>query len=112
MEILEEIKRLKQRGALVIVEGPKDRQALERLGIMNVLTLSRKPVFAVVEEAAEAGEVVILTDFDAKGEELYGRLASDLRRHGVKVDNRLRNLLLKSRLSHVEGLVSFLRENV
>ncbi len=99
---------LRDSGKEVIVEGKKDRQALEFFGIENITTLSSQPLFAVVEGVAGRGkDVVILTDMDRKGKELYGRLAKRLADHGVRIDRRFRGFLQKQRLSHIEGLVSF-----
>ena len=36
----------------IVVEGPKDKQALEVIGAREVFTLSRKPLFAIAEEVA------------------------------------------------------------
>ncbi len=106
-ELLDEIKK---KGLLVLVEGQKDKRALEQLGISNVLSLKR-PLYAVVEEiASKAKEVVLLTDLDEEGKKLYHRLSVDLQRHGVKINNKLREFLFKTELRHVEGLVSYLQD--
>ncbi|MBW2970201.1 toprim domain-containing protein [Candidatus Woesearchaeota archaeon] len=99
---------IKKRDLLVIVEGIKDVRALNALGITNVMSL-KKPLFAVVEEvASKAKEVVILTDLDEEGKKLYHELFVHLQKHGVKVDNRLREFLFKTELRQVEGLLSYL----
>lgn len=104
-ELLDDIR---EKGLLVLVEGPKDRSALERFGVTNVLCI-KKPLFAVVEEIAErAKEVVILTDLDAEGRRLFARLRRDVQKFGVRVDNRLREVLFKTKLRQVEGLPSYL----
>jgi 5S rRNA maturation endonuclease (ribonuclease M5) len=105
MELLDDIKR---KGLLVIVEGPKDKAALEALGITNILSL-KKPLFSVVEEVASiAKEVVLLTDLDEEGKKLYHELSSALQRHRVKVNNLLREFLFKTKLRHIEGLPSYI----
>lgn len=113
MEEKEEIKRLieeiKENDLLVIVEGPKDARELKKFGIAKIITLSRKPLFAVVEEAANNEEVAILTDLDAKGKELYHKLSRDLQSHGVKINNKLREYLFTTKLSHIEGLGTYLK---
>ena len=106
-ELLDEIKR---KGLLIIVEGPKDKRALEELGLERVFSL-KKPLFAVVEEIADnEKEVVLLTDLDEEGKKLYHKLSVDLQRHGVKVNNKLREFLFKTKLRHIEGLNSYLQE--
>lgn len=99
------IQRLQQSNKLVIVEGKKDLNALNRLGIRNVLTLN-KPLFAVVEEVASlTNECVVLTDLDREGRELYSRLSKNLRHNGVKVDDGFRNFLFKNtKLRQIEGM--------
>ena len=111
-ELIEELKELKNSGKLIVIEGLKDKRALKNLGIENTYTLSRKPLFSVVEEIAEQEkEVVILTDFDKKGKELYNELSKHFEKLGVKVDNRFRLFLLKNtKLSHIEGLDTYVEK--
>lgn len=93
----------KYKDCLVIVEGEKDEKALRRLGFTRVKRLN-KALYKVVEEVKEK-RVVILTDLDKKGKELYGRLNSALRRQGVLVDNKLREFLFRnSKVRCIEGL--------
>ena len=104
-ELLEEIKK---KGLLVLVEGPKDKRALESLGITNIMSLKR-PLYAVVEEiASKAKEIVLLTDLDEEGKKLYHKLSVDLQKHGVKINNKLREFLFKTKLRHIEGLATYL----
>ncbi len=109
MESIDEwLEGMRSTAKTIIVEGPKDRKALEYFGINNIVMLSKKPLFEIIEEVAEnSREVIILTDFDKKGRELYGRLSSGLQKLGVEIDNKFREFLLRTRLSHVQGLVRF-----
>ncbi len=104
------LEKLSSSGKCIIVEGKKDKDSLEKLGIKNIFTLSKKPLFSIVEDVAEKNnEVVILTDFDRKGKELYGKLKKDLSKSGVKVDNYFREFLQKNtKLSHIEGLLTYI----
>ncbi len=107
-DILELLDEIKQKNLLVLVEGQKDARALKELGIINILSL-KKPLFAVVEEiASKEKEVVLLTDLDDEGKKLYHELSRGLQKHGVKIDNRLRGLLFKTPIRHVEGLSGYL----
>ena len=112
-ELLELLNKLKKSNNLVIVEGQKDKKALERLGFNanKILTL-KKPLYAVVEEAAgKSRECAILTDLDRKGRELYSRLRQELQKHGVKIDDKLRKFLFKeTKLRQIEGLGSYLKK--
>ena len=93
----------------MVVEGIKDKTALEHLGFTNVMVL-KKPLYAVVEDVAmQSKNVVILTDLDSKGKELYSKLSKDLQKHGVNVDNRFRKFLFKNTsLRQIEGLATFI----
>jgi 5S rRNA maturation endonuclease (ribonuclease M5) len=102
------VEEIKKSGKLIIVEGRKDRDALERLGIVNVITLNKRPLHEVVEDVSFMNRrVIILTDFDRMGKKLYGTLAQGLQHFGVEVDNRFREFLYKEHISHIEGLASY-----
>ncbi len=103
------VERLKKSGKLVIVEGSKDKKALELFGILNVVMLGRKPLFAIIEEiAARTKDVVILTDLDREGKLLYGRISTGLQREGVRIDNKFRDFLFrKTKIRQVEGLKNY-----
>ena len=116
-EILAELERhlekIHSRGFAVVVEGKKDKAALESAGISTgrIFVLSRKPIFAVAEEvAANHKEAAILTDLDSEGKKLYGRLNTQLQRLGVAINNDFRNFLFrKTKLRQVEGLSSIIQ---
>lgn len=102
------IEKMKESGKLIIVEGKKDGAAMQKLGIYkgNIIELSKKPIYAVIEDIAEkAEECIILTDLDRKGRELFGKLNDGLQRHGVKVDNSFREFLFRhTHLRQIEGI--------
>ncbi len=102
------IEKLKAGDSVIIVEGKKDKAALEKLGVVNVITLA-KPLYMVIEEvASKFKRAVILTDLDKEGRLLYGKLSSGLQSHGVIVDNSLRNFLFKStKLRQIEGMARY-----
>lgn len=100
---------LREEEAPIVVEGPKDRACLEGFGIRNVVTLSREPLYKVVEGiAASSRRVVILTDLDGEGKRLYGKLRQGFDRAGVQVDSVYREWLFReTELSHIEGLAAY-----
>ena len=104
------IEKIKDSNALIIVEGKKDREALQKLGISNIVELSKKPLFQIVEDIADSNdECIILTDLDSKGKEIYGKLNSNLQKHGVKINNKLRDFLFKqTKLRQIEGIGHYL----
>ncbi|MGM5488211.1 MAG: hypothetical protein ACQESG_04645 [Nanobdellota archaeon] len=82
---------------VIIVEGKKDVRSLCELGFENtIIPLSRRPLYKVVEDVARRGRRThILTDFDKRGKQLYRYLYHHLTRHGVKIDNRFREYLMR-----------------
>lgn len=99
------LEKLGSSGKTVIVEGNKDKKALEQFGVKNVVTL-KKPLYRIVEDvAANTKDAVILTDLDKKGKLLYGKLNTGLQHNGVRIDNKLRNFLFrKTKIRQIEGL--------
>lgn len=103
------------RHVLTIVEGSKDRKALERLGFTNLIEVDG-PLYRVVEVVADAAEkngtveptVAILTDLDAAGKKLYRYFYHELTRRGIRVDNRARLALFRTDVRQIEGLTGFL----
>lgn len=91
---------------LTIVEGKNDKRSLERLGFRNVRTLN-KPLFKVVEEI-DQDEVNILTDLDSHGKDLYRYFFCECGRRGIKVNNRVRQLLAFTEVKQIEGLANYL----
>lgn len=95
---------------VLIVEGVKDREALEALGLNfnNILILRNSgSLESIIEKLEGMDEVVILTDFDPQGVELAYRMMSRLESVGVKVNLtywfKLKSLL-KREIKDVEGL--------
>jgi 5S rRNA maturation endonuclease (ribonuclease M5) len=110
--IAEEIEKYKE--FLIIVEGKKDRVSLVELGFRKIFVLNEtgKSLYEKIEQIPElAGKdtVCILTDFDKKGKSLYLLLKSKLNELGSKQDNTLRGILLREKVSHIEGLSSFVK---
>lgn len=104
------VEKIRYSNMLVTVEGKKDRAALQKLGVENITELSKKPLYRIVEEvAASNDECIILTDLDKKGREIYGKLNSNLQRHGVKINNKLREFLFRhTKLRQIEGIATYL----
>ena len=107
-EIIKEISRLKKNNTAIIVEGKNDRIALENFGMKNIYTLNKKPIYCVVEQITEnERKCAILTDLDAEGKKLYGKLNKQLSSFGIKIENRLRELLFRTKLRQIEGIDSY-----
>ncbi|HOT06433.1 MAG: hypothetical protein A4E45_01290 [Methanosaeta sp. PtaB.Bin039] len=96
-------------GCAIIVEGPRDRDSLRRLGISGPIILSsRHSTLQLAEESARRyRDIVILTDWDGKGEELARIMEVYLRPTGCRLDldtrRRLR-ILTQKEIKDVESL--------
>ena len=99
----------KKKDILTIVEGKWDKIALQDLGFTNIVMCERLALYKVVELVEKGSCVQILTDLDAEGKKIYARLNSDFKQRGVYVDNELRELLFKTQLRQIEGIVSYLK---
>ena len=108
-DFIEKLKHAK----LVIVEGKKDKNALESLGVENIFILNG-PLYKNIEEISNKyQEVVILTDLDIEGRKLFSRLNSRLQERGIKVDNSFREFLFKeTKLRQIEGIDSYIENNL
>ena len=91
----------------VLVEGPNDVKALEKLGFTNVRQMNG-PLYKIVEDLEEYEELIILTDLDSHGKKLYKHFYTEFTKRGVRINNRLRLLLFESPVKEIEGLASFL----
>lgn len=109
-EVRDLLRDLSEEEAAVIVEGPKDKAALESYGVDKIFMLSKTPLFATIERVAKSFDrIIVLTDFDRKGKELYGKITKEAERHGLKMDTRYREWFQNNtQLSHIEGLVAYL----
>lgn len=97
----------------ILVEGIRDKKALQQLGIRNVILLN-KPLYKLVEEiSANHKEIIILTDLDKEGRHLYGKLRPQLEANGVKIDEYFREFLFKNtKLRHIEGFPTYFRSQL
>ncbi|MEK6940601.1 MAG: toprim domain-containing protein [Nanoarchaeota archaeon] len=103
---------LKHEKRPIIVEGKKDKKALEYFEIKNVITLDR-PLYEIIELVSDNfEEVIILTDLDKAGKKIYSILSRELGKRGVRIEEKYRNFLFqKTQLTQIEGLVSYEANN-
>lgn len=92
----------------VLVEGPNDKKALEKLGFTDIVHLNR-PLYQIVESIEGEDEIIVLTDLDSHGKKLYKYFYNELNKRGVRVNNRLRLMLFRTPVRQIEGLWSYLR---
>jgi len=109
LELFPLIQHIIDNNLLVIVEGKKDRKALQELGVEKVMTLDTH--HKLVEKVTEK-EVVLLVDLDKEGKKLYGKLKDIFSRRGVKVNDKLRHYLFKNTtLRQIEGLTRYVSDS-
>ncbi len=96
-------------GAAVIVEGKRDLQALRALGLPGpVILASRRPALHLAEDAARSySQIILLTDWDRKGDEMCKTIEFHLRCVGSRPDKEIRSRLgklVKKEIKDVESL--------
>lgn len=109
--ILEELKICAEKGIPILIEGKNDERALQELGIDgNFLKVSGSgfKLFEIAEMAAlSSSKVIILTDFDKKGNELAKRLSEDIQSLGSHPDLTIRRRIMgitHKYIKDIEGL--------
>lgn len=84
--IIEDLKICAEQGMPILIEGKKDENALKKLGINGTfikVSGSGLKLFEIAEKSVKlSSKIVILTDFDKKGEQLAKRLAEDIQSLG------------------------------
>jgi len=104
---IEDINRLKH---LIVVEGKKDKAALENIGIKNTIITLNKPLFQIVEEVAKDNtDVIILTDLDKEGKKIFEALSQGFHKFGVRMHNKPRDQLFKTSLRQIEGIDTYIK---
>lgn len=106
--IIEDIKESKK---YILVEGKNDKIALQRLGLLKIIVIDKRPLYKAVEDiVSKTREIIILTDMDKEGKKLYSKISSDVQQFGVKVDNKYREALYKkTKLRQIEGFTSYMK---
>jgi len=99
-------------GAAVIVEGRRDLQALRALGLPGpVIMASRRRALDLAEDAARNyPQIILLTDWDGKGDEMCGTIERHLRSLGSRPDKEIRSRLkklVKKEIKDVESLSQY-----
>lgn len=116
-QILTKLTEESAKGKPIVVEGKKDAQALQELGIsgpiLTVKTGGKSFLEATAEiEALGVGEVILFLDFDRRGREGTKLLQEGLERGKIRVNVRfwreLRGLVGRE-IQCIESLTSYLR---
>lgn len=111
-ELLSELLERSQKGAVIIVEGKRDILSMKRLGIEGKYELAtRHPLFNFSERIARMGcEVIILTDWDRRGDMLATKLSEYFESFGIKPELQIRNklkLITQKEIKDIESLYTY-----
>lgn len=111
-ELLLELSESAERGAVIIVEGKRDILSMKKLGIKGSFELAtRYSLFNFSERIASLGcEVIILTDWDRRGDLLAAKLSEYFENFGVKPDLQIRNklkLISQKEIKDIESLYTY-----
>jgi len=111
-EVLEALYEVNKR-VPVIVEGKRDAIALRRLGLIGeIITLHRgKGLYDFCEDIAERfSKVIILLDWDEKGESLYRTLSENLSGHWEEFSafRGVLKILCQKDIKDIEGIPKLL----
>ena len=103
--IKEIINQLNNQDAIIVVEGKKDKQALEKLGIDSKIFLLNKDKKSLIETsetlAQKSHHVILMLDSDPKGLELTKKMKNHLQSQGVHVNIKIGKTLLSAANSQV-----------
>lgn len=120
-KLIETIQTLDSRypNLLVIVEGKRDVSVLRNLGldapiIKTQTRLTRPRLIEKIQAAAgERSQILILTDFDKKGKEIYRFIEKELELSGIKNLKRERRMIRKymEHWTTIEQLVSLFKRS-
>jgi 5S rRNA maturation endonuclease (ribonuclease M5) len=95
---------------IIVVEGEKDKKALKKLGVFHVQSISREPIFKVIEKVKKKNrDVIVLVDLDREGKKKLTQLLSGFEREGVKVDLRFYEEFKKTKIRQIEGILKRIR---
>lgn len=96
----------------IIVEGKKDRKALDGFNIKNIIILDRA-LYEIIEMVSDKFDsVIILTDLDKAGRKLYSQLASEFGKRGIFIEDKYREFLFKkTSLTQIEGLTHYVADH-
>ncbi|MHA1303286.1 MAG: hypothetical protein ACTSQE_00360 [Candidatus Heimdallarchaeaceae archaeon] len=94
--------------SLIIVEGIKDKKALEFWQITTPIAILKRPFFSFVEEIAtkysKKTTIILLLDRDKEGEKMHNKLKTEFRNYGFRTNSSFWMKLSRFYLTYVEGL--------
>ncbi len=109
LDFIHELNDLSRDGAVVLVEGKRDAEALVSLGFSGRIVTSSS-IRVATSTMRKASQVIILTDLDSEGRRMAARYIRLLSAMGIETTLVARRRLSRGsrgRFLHVENLVRF-----
>ncbi|WP_448584138.1 toprim domain-containing protein [Thermocrinis sp.] len=107
-ELLDEL-RFASKTAVVVVEGKRDKEALRKLGIDNVITIAGKRLTDLGDILEGKTFVIPLFDLDAHGERIHQKVVAILSSQGYILKSEYRDKLRQCGVIYVEDLYEKVR---
>ncbi|ADG13002.1 toprim domain-containing protein [Methanocaldococcus infernus] len=117
LEVIEELK-IEAEDKPIVVEGIRDVESLERLGIeATFIVIAKTPIYLIADELISLGvkEVILLTDFDKRGRKLAKAIVEEFRQRGIKVNTKIRKeifIYTNSGIRDIESLFSYINKRL
>jgi 5S rRNA maturation endonuclease (ribonuclease M5) len=113
--LLDELQDFVDQDAIIVVEGKRDVIALKSLGIYGEFQLAtHHSLVNFSEDLSKTGkQVVILTDWDRRGNILADKLVKNLQSLGSNPDTRIRDLiisLVQKEIKDIESLPGYVEK--
>lgn len=111
--IIDELASRAERGAVILVEGRRDRASLEALGVRGrIVMTSQRQLFNLAERVSQQNvDVIILSDWDERGEEVARNVEVFLKSNGARPDCEPRKklrILSKKEIKDIESLHGYI----
>lgn len=107
--VLQDLMEMSERGAVIVVEGRNDESALRNLGICGAIESpgGQSLLHFTDSLASNYDSVIVLTDWDRRGNQLSAQIVRYLQSHDVAIDTGMRSRLKKlvqKDIKDVQGL--------
>ncbi|AAB99642.1 conserved hypothetical protein [Methanocaldococcus jannaschii DSM 2661] len=117
LEVIEELK-IEAEEKPIIVEGKRDVESLEKLGVEGTfIIIAKTPIYLIADELVRkrVKEVILLTDFDRRGRMLAKAIIEEFRHRGIKVNTKIRHeifIYTNSGIRDIESLFSYVNKRL
>ena len=108
---IDELAERSKSGAVIVVEGVRDRESLRNLGIKGEIVVFSSYVNVVDQVGSR--EVIILTDYDKRGNKIERGLISKFSSWGIIPDTSIKKKifsLISKEITAVENLANYVKK--